>query len=65
MVLCFIGKSPYWILFVPLCPAAFAYSVQRCSLAPNTRSDSVFVDPATTAKFMIWQQFGYASGSFK
>jgi hypothetical protein len=31
MVLCFIGKSPYWILCVPHCPAAFAYSVQLIS----------------------------------
>jgi hypothetical protein len=38
---------------VPHCPAAFAYSVQRCSFTPNTRSDRVFDNPATTAKLTI------------
>jgi hypothetical protein len=52
-VLRFMGKSPYWILCVPHCAAAFAYSVQRCSFTPNTRSDSVFENPAKTAKTQI------------
>ena len=52
MVLRFIGRSPYWILRMPHCPAAFAYFVQRRSFTPN-RSDSVFENPATTAKLTI------------
>jgi hypothetical protein len=38
------------------CPAAFDYSVQRRSLTPNTRSDSVFDNPAATAKLTIFSQ---------
>src|SRR5437588_12475440 len=52
-------------LCVPHCPAAFAYSVQRCSFTPNTRSDSVFENPTTTAKLMIQPAIRAASGSYK
>jgi hypothetical protein len=51
-VLFFIGKSPYWILLclIALLPLPTPSSAAR---SPNTRSDSVFENPAKTAKLTI------------